>query len=182
MRLLFILFFISSFSAYGKETIKITLPIDSITNKISIDTVVTAPKQTKEKLFGIINQWIAINYKSAKDVIQLNDKENGIIIVKGVFPNVYCSGMASPPDVSHAMTIKIKEGKVKISFNNFVVDYSSYGSTFNLEDAILGKISSHTSNLYPYQKMQIQNSLQKIINESIQSISEKMNLLEKDDW
>ena len=40
--------------------------------------------KSKDEIHSIINQWVAENYNSANNVIQMNDKEAGTIIVKGV--------------------------------------------------------------------------------------------------
>lgn len=40
--------------------------------------------KTKSELYSLINRWISINYNSANNVIQMNDKESGTIIVKGI--------------------------------------------------------------------------------------------------
>ena len=46
--------------------------------------VFEAKDKSQSELFSLINKWISINYNSSKDVIQLNDKESGTIIIKGV--------------------------------------------------------------------------------------------------
>lgn len=45
--------------------------------------------KSKTEIFGSINKWIALNYNSAQNVVQLKDKESGNIIVKGINEAVY---------------------------------------------------------------------------------------------
>ena len=37
----------------------------------------------KDMIYATIYEWFALNYNSANDVIQMSDKEEGIIIAKG---------------------------------------------------------------------------------------------------
>ncbi len=48
-------------------------------------------------------EWIATNYNSAQDVVQLSDKENGVIICKSNFStNIFIkTGW-----ISHTLTLK----------------------------------------------------------------------------
>ena len=45
--------------------------------------------KSESEIFSAINKWIALNYNSAQNVVQLNDKESGTIIVKGINEAVY---------------------------------------------------------------------------------------------
>lgn len=52
--------------------------------KTAIVGVFDGEGKTKSDIFSSINKWISLNYNSAKSVVQLNDKEAGNIIVKGI--------------------------------------------------------------------------------------------------
>ena len=66
-----ILLFLLSITSYSQESLE-------------FDTIVEVESIKKEKLFEILNDWVAINFNSANDVIQLSDKQNGKLIVKGL--------------------------------------------------------------------------------------------------
>ena len=59
--------------------------------------------------------WMALNYKSVNDVIQLQDKENKRIIGKGVFLVPFIS---SSIPVSHTISFEAREGRYKIRFDD----------------------------------------------------------------
>lgn len=71
MKKTIILFFLITVSTYSQEP----LEYDNIIEVNSIE---------KDKLFEVLNDWTAITFNSANDVIQLSDKDNGKLIIKGV--------------------------------------------------------------------------------------------------
>lgn len=74
--------------------------------------VVPVEGVTADQLYTRAKMAVAEMFKSAKDVIQLDDKENGVIIVKG--SNNY------DPDVYSHFTLKvyIKDNKYKVDMTN----------------------------------------------------------------
>lgn len=114
----------------------------------SITRIVEANGKTKVELFSAIIKWISINYNSAKAVIQLNDAEGGIVIVKGIneakcknnskvlMPNIK-SEEYSIMKFNHLIEINIKDNKFRIIYKitDYAVDLASYGDikklTFN---------------------------------------------------
>jgi len=90
---------------------------------INIDSV------NSKELYGRANEWFVNIFKSAKDVIQLNDKEAGKIIGKGNFNAgiAHCrAGMIHQPIygvVNFTVEIQTKDGKYKYNFSNFQFKY-----------------------------------------------------------
>ncbi len=84
--------------------------------------------KTKAEIFASINKWIALNYNSAQNVIQLNDKESGNIIVKGINEAIYKNVMKelypknkymqefSTVKFNHTVEINVKENKFRIIY------------------------------------------------------------------
>jgi hypothetical protein len=82
----------------------------------------------KSELFSSINKWISINYNSAQSVIQMNDKEAGTIIIKGINEVVYKNTMKSLypknkyiPEYSttkfnHLIEINIKDNRYRVVY------------------------------------------------------------------
>lgn len=84
-------------------------------------TFIEDHSKKKDEAFIAANAWIAKNYKSGKDVIQMTDKETGTLIVKGAYK------WAVPVDpplnttfwdgwVEYNLTVKVKDNKAKIDF------------------------------------------------------------------
>jgi hypothetical protein len=84
--------------------------------------------KNKSELFSSINKWISINYNSAQNVIQMNDKEAGTIIIKGINEVVYKNTMKSIypknkyiPEYSttkfnHLIEINIKDNRYRVVY------------------------------------------------------------------
>lgn len=83
---------------------------------------------TADKLHARAKMAVAEMFKSAKDVIQLDDKENGVLIVKG--SNNY------DPDVYSNFTLKVyvKDNKYKVDMTNCTCEVlpSKYSSAREL--------------------------------------------------
>jgi hypothetical protein len=87
----------------------------------SVSEVVPIDSTTKDELYNRAKVWFAVYYKSSKDVIQLDDKENGKIIGKGVI--IYNSPAFSPGTLfsgyfKYVLTVEVKDNKFKYSFEN----------------------------------------------------------------
>lgn len=101
--------------------------------------------KTKAEIFSSINKWIALNYNSAQNVVQLNDKESGNIIVKGINDAVYKNVMKelypknkymqdySNIKFNHTIEINIKDNKYRIIYtlNNIITP--KYVAGFDME-------------------------------------------------
>ena len=88
----------------------------------AVDTI----SKSKDILYSDAKNLIATNWKSSKSVIQLDDKENGQIMIKGVVKqNITSLGFTLPGNVYYNYTINFlfKDNKFKITLNN--VGYES---------------------------------------------------------
>lgn len=124
----------------------ILIPFISFSQKIEFIKIDSNLNQSKNELFIKAKTWLANNYVSAKDVIQLEDKEAGKLIAKGfhkvpmksVFGNV-----VSYDQIWSIATIEVKDNKYRITINQFnhvagpnlygKPDGASYGSLDNDE-------------------------------------------------
>ncbi len=105
---------------------------DSILNldikERSMTATVDAIGKSKSEIFSIINKWVSINYNSANDVIQMNDKESGIMIVKGlstvsfinptraIYPKTKAIPIESKMLLNHLLEIKVKDNKYRLIY------------------------------------------------------------------
>ena len=80
--------------------------------------------KTKDELYKLSNEWMAKTFKSSKAVIQYQDKEEGIIVGKGVT----VVDLVFPVDTWFTMTIEIKDKKLRVTLED-IYFYTSYQST-----------------------------------------------------
>jgi hypothetical protein len=75
---------------------------------------------TSDRLFTQANIWVAENFRDANSVIQVADKEQGVIVLKGNFnvisSNPYKRSASHYGNVSFNLKIEFKKGKYKYSF------------------------------------------------------------------
>ncbi|WP_394260791.1 DUF4468 domain-containing protein [Moraxella boevrei] len=86
-----------------------------------VQQVVEIPNISKDKIYSNSKQWVAINFKSANDVIQMDDKESGVLIGKGNF-NYPCKGWSclgyDGDLVTFTVKIEVKDNKSRITFSD----------------------------------------------------------------
>lgn len=96
----------------------------AVNESIFYSGVVNVDSASKVDLYNRGKRFFVDSYKSAKDVIQLDDKENGEIDGKGFFKTSWeFSGFAGPTNVSIYETVKlfVKDGKYKYEISNFTI-------------------------------------------------------------
>lgn len=126
--LLFLIFFAFT-TAYGQS-----LKLDSLSGKYQSTGVVQVDSLKKDVLFLKTKEWITLNYKSANDVIQLTDKENCKIILKGAFST---NMFMKEGWLEHTLVFDFKDGKFRYSYTDFSY-YSSGSGKMNFESKSLG--------------------------------------------
>lgn len=78
--------------------------------------------QSKQDLKGNINEWVAINFNDANNVIKMNSEDK--IITKGTFKlPVTSNGYTYNYDINFDLITDFKEGKYKILFNNIFLKH-----------------------------------------------------------
>lgn len=114
-------------SIFSQEKLNEILPLEN--GNVIYTEVVEVQNVDKKELYSRAKKWIVLKYKSANDVIQLDDKEDGTIIGKGNFNIKYYS---RNPKIEHTIQIETKDGRFKYSISNFI--YSDIrGDTFAIE-------------------------------------------------
>ncbi len=142
-KLVLLLGFIPFFSINAQDEVlyKLELPLND-EKKIEFFEIIEVPGKTQSQLFSTAKQWIAENYKSAKDVIQLDDKEAGKLIVKG-FGQYHTEQNRAYVgyyfDLWHTIKIFCKEGKVRFAITDLVeqVEINSDFYLFDMESLII---------------------------------------------
>jgi len=111
----------------------------------SFERVFEAHGHTKEQIFNGTKIWIAENFKSAKAVLEFENKEDGTLIGNGIIPYP-CSGLEciakSDWKVPFTMRVDIKDQKFRLTFSNLHLSWpASYNSTFGAQPAHDGPIA-----------------------------------------
>lgn len=90
----------------------------------------------KVEIFVKANEWVAKTFNSAKDVIQMHDKDAGKIIAKGVMTSVSSTGLASSVTyyISYTLSIDAKDSKCRVVLSDYIVTegvFTGGGKTAN---------------------------------------------------
>lgn len=143
------------------------LPTDSTTGKITYTEIVPADSLSKNELYSKINEWFAKSYNSATDVIQLNSKEDGKIIGKGIFilTVIHRYNNINTPvtiKIPYILSIYIKDNKFKYELTSFNVatemgqfPLESYGTD---KEKMKGELKKTFKN-----ENQLENKVQELI-------------------
>lgn len=100
-----------------------SVQIDSLTNKYQSTSIIKLDSLKKDYIYNKTLQWVSLNFKSAKDVIQFTDEEKNRIIIKANFKTDL---FMKEGWIGYTLTIDFKDGKLKYLFTDF--DYYSSGS------------------------------------------------------
>lgn len=84
--------------------------------------VYEAPGLTKDQLFAASKMWIAQNFKSAKAVIEYENKDEGVIIGNGNMQYPCGKGftcmLKADWRTPFTMKVETKDGKIRLTFSN----------------------------------------------------------------
>jgi len=98
--------------------------IDTVSKTVSFSKVYELRK-TKAELHQLAQEWIAINFKDANEVIKLNTEDK--LIAKGYFNISYSSsGYEIPSKVFFVFEVAFKENKYKLDLHTFELHLKEY--------------------------------------------------------
>lgn len=104
------------------------VPIDSIfpmvNGKIIYTDIFNVPDTSINNIYLKVKLWFADNFRDAKSVIQVDDKDNGIIKGKGVWD------FGANHYFYYTITVKFKVGKVKYEITDILHIYDGYISGY----------------------------------------------------
>jgi len=99
--------------------------------------VIDVEGRTKSELHAKAREWIAMNYISANDVIQLDDEERGLMIVKGAYGGI-SHLLISNWTVRHTLKIESRDGRLRVTINQFTAQGPDQGAKEGALDAFMG--------------------------------------------
>jgi len=145
------------------------LLIDEQTGKYTKQAVIEIENKSKQVLYKKAVEWITLNYNSANDVVQLDDKENGEIIGKGSFRIPLYS---INPVINHTITILVKDGRYKYLISDLIYN-DDQGNKSSFENCSY-ITKSAKKKLYP--------KIDEEIKSLIISLEKDMKTKPTDDW
>ena len=181
------LLFVLAFTFIGGQAFSQELPVSEKTGKVSYENVITVEGSTSSDLYISANEWFATTFNSANDVIQMQDKEAGKLIGRGViqarlkqYGSLKYSGLWN-----YTLSITTREGRYKYSLTNI-----SHSGRDGIQNTMpnCGVIESNKSacNLYytkkkwKEEKARLNNEIISIVNSLLEYMSETN--LENDSW
>jgi|GEM_PF-925764 len=134
-----------SATAQIKDTVGLNLPI--VDGKIVYEGIVDIPGTTKNDLYQNAQQWFVDFFKSSKDVIQNQDKDNGLVVGKGMLDFNARVGLGMSMVQHNKLTVKIicKDNKYKYSVYDMILyppeGNEKYSTPFdNLYGKLIGTV------------------------------------------
>lgn len=123
-------------------------------NSLTYTQVIDCGEQTKEQLYIAMNYWFTASFNDANSVINLNDKESGVIIAQGLVSSVAGhTGGANSYDVSIRPIIRvdIKDKKIRVTYTiqNYDVMVLAGGGIMG---AMSGAIPTKVSERWPIEE------------------------------
>lgn len=88
-------------------------------NALTYVQVIPAEGKTKEQLYVMLNYWFTASFNDANSVIQLNDKDAGVIIAQGFVSRIakHTGGMSSyNVGIRPIIKCDIKDNKVRVTY------------------------------------------------------------------
>jgi len=112
---------------WAKDTLPLPhLPVDT-SGIITYKIIETVPGVSKNELYLRAKLWTAMAFKSAQNVIQLDDKEGGSLVIKALSVQYFeykLFGLANPIRyyLHYMARFTIKEGKYRMIISDFTVE------------------------------------------------------------
>lgn len=109
--------------SYAQEkSYQMPLPLND-KGRVEFQEIIEVENVSKDELFTRANAWFVSAYNSANDVIQMSDKEQGIIIGKGIAPyEVMFLAKNYPYKLRHTIKVETKENKARLTMTDFYVE------------------------------------------------------------
>lgn len=106
-------------------------PIPMVDKKVNYSEVVTVDSSSKKDvLYGKSKLWFANTFKSSNNVVQLDDKENGIILGKGTIIKNEVKGLTNIRKTwNFTIKIQVKDGKYKAEIYDINYIWEMPGNT-----------------------------------------------------
>lgn len=127
------------------ETVSIKQKIENLPYKYTIEgTFIQYQKVfelnkglTKDQIYDVVKSYVIKSYGDANSVIQVDDKVNGKIIVKGLFKRSTCgcedivfAGSGMEYQATHILQVDVKDDRVRVTLSITKIQQKSGGSQY----------------------------------------------------
>lgn len=119
-------------------------------NELQITCIIDSLNYKKEQLYNMLLNYFVENYGDAKSVIQVQDKEVGQLVGKGLYSKFFIDKYSTPMwshlvtyDSYHILRIDIKDNRIRVSL--LVSEYQIKTVSYSIAGALAGSTNS-TSN------------------------------------
>ena len=135
----------------------------------------------KDEIFDKLERFVIYNYKSPDDVVQKNDRENSVIITKGLLPYTYpLMGIPRDSNALHILDLRAKDNKYRISISG--LGTKRYDETYGLSEMFYRDIKKFNKTLLRNMNSQ-DEAYKELIIKIKEFILEDINLRSgSDDW
>lgn len=129
--------------------------------KVFYSGVVTVDSTTANVLYERAYGWFVDTYNSAQDVIQMSDKDTGIIVGKGGFDQLFSAFAAAFVHIEMTVKIQVKDGRYKYEITDFRSDNTPYEVWLEQTGKMLAKKAAKMSEELNSHVLGLINSLTK---------------------
>lgn len=179
---LLIVFILSSFFSFGQTAKEMLAEIEGKwkldnSGNVTFTKVIEVPNVSKDDLFTRGLSYFTYKYNSGEDVVQVKDKEQGLIIGKGIYPKVHTgvSLITTEVDATHILRIDIKDSKVRA-----IVTLQQYFVTLHGGSSGPSRNTYNISSRYPIAQKDSQKTVMtKAFYKSYKKAMETLDELEK---
>ena len=121
-------------------------------NNVYVQDIISCESKTKDQLYLLVKEYFANANEGESAVVQLDDKENGIIVWKGMYSGIKCTEVGIGSGINcvflHFIKCEIKNNKLRITIT--LTKYEEHVLALSARGASSAKINEHPiSNLYP---------------------------------
>ena len=166
------------------------LPTDE-NGMISYNGVVQVDSTTADELYLRSKQLFVDVFKSANDVIQMDDKESKIIIGKG-FSDMHITVLATSTPIQMWYTLKIQSRDGRYKYDIYDIKFKSYESQYSQNtttsaETVFDRESYYRKNgqsrdVYVKYKDAMTSSIRSLITTIKNSMNKGVNDKKSDDW
>jgi len=166
----------------------IDIPVSESSGLITFEEVIDVANKTKDEIYTLGEEWIVDHFMSANSVIQMRDKENGILIGKGQHGEVLIKVLGYPVMRNINFTIKIycKDNRAKLVFTDISFESFDDGqlSRQSGEEMMFSKKSINKKGKPNKINIQYRENTIRIKTKIFNSIKQALNrtTIEKQEW
>lgn len=90
--------------------------------RLTFSEVIPVENLNKADIYAALRGWVATSFNSAQDVIQMDDKDAGIIICSALFEYRYGKIMYAAYEgvVKYTLKLQVKDGRFKAEISNVI--------------------------------------------------------------